>query len=621
MSLVNCGGRSSLLAAVLLAVALASTAASAADLYVVVGSFGKLESALAAADSVGQQLGEELDITLVVRDGTTFHRVVLGPYGQEQATAVKSRAEQLGISGVWLWTGDGAKTTVVATDTSLAPVAQQDPSVVTSAPGVAPRMAPWMSPRIGAEIPASTEVVASQQEKISLKEAVQMALEKNLGLMASRQQLAANAAGVRQAKSGLYPNLSSSLQQTAIDQDRAAAGFGRTPEFRTTASLKLSQVIYSEDVKATYDIQKLLQSASESDQKGVMLDTILDASASYLGFLRAKALARIFEDNLRLTNSNYERAKIRLELGVANKAEVYRWETAQASSRKDTVLAGAAVERARINLNMVLNQPLGKEFQTINPTLVDRYLMISDPVVWDRLKNDTRRKELREFLSAEALLFAPELISLREKQAAQRRALKAAKRSITFPNVALVVAGSKHLAESGMGTEQLSIEIPGTELQFGGEVDDVEWSAAIAATLPLYAGGERFARIEKARAELAQIDLLYDDALLRTRAVILSKTVDVQASLKTIELSRDAARASRNNLQLVTESYERGVVTNIDLLDAQFAQLSSELSVANTVYDFILEYLRLQRTVGHFDIVSTPEQIGRARQRMDLFYR
>lgn len=587
---------------------LASATAYAADRYVVVGSFSKLESALEAAERLGQQLGENLDVASVVRDDGTLYRIVSGPYDQEKAISAKSKARQLGISGAWLWMDSSSDNILVAIDASPAPVAEEDDPA-------------RIAPRIDAKTLESTEVVAVKQDKISLREAVQMALERNLGLLASRQQLAAGEAGVRQAKAGLYPSLISSIQQTAIDQDRAEASFGIAPEFRTTASLKLSQVIYSEDIKATYEIQKMLQSALTSDQQGIVLDTILNASSSYLALLRSKSLARIFEDDLRLTDSNYERAKIRLELGVANKAEVYRWETAQASSRKDLVLAQAAVERAKINLNMVLNQPLGKEFETINPALEDSYLMMADPIVWERLKNDSRQRELKNFLAAEALLFAPELTSLREKQAAQRRALKAARRSITFPSVAFIVDGSKYLADEGKGTEQLSIDIPGTQTRFGGATDNVEWSAAIVATLPLYAGGERFARIEKARAQLAQIDLLYDDALLKTQAAVLSKTVDVRASLKNIDLSQDAVRASRNNLQLIIDSYERGVVTNIDLLDAQFALLSSELSAANTVYDFILEYLRLQRAVGKFDIVSTPDQIVKARQRMDQFYR
>ncbi len=614
MSIAVAHCRAGLALCIFLATLFSAVGSYATDQYVVVGSFRNLEPALQDAARIERQIGEKTDVVPASREHETVYRIVLGPYMPEEALTVKSSALQAGIAGAWFWSG---------IDQESSPIPDQSTSESPET-DAGKQLAPIDTPetdRIEHVDKETSEAVATEVPTISLTEAVRMALQGNLSLLASQQQLEASEAGVRQAKAGLLPKLTSSIQQTAIDRDRAEAGFGRAPEYRATASVKLSQIIYSEDVKAAFDIQKMMHAAQTSDQKGILLDTILKASSSYLGLLRASSLAHIFEDDLRLSDSNYERAKIRLELGVANKAEVYRWETAQASARKDLVLAEAAVERARIKLNMVLNQPFGQEFQTVDPSLTDNYLLIADPVVWERLKNDTRVRELKNFLSAEALLFAPELASLRQKQAAQRRALKAAQRSLFFPSIALIVDGSKHVSDKGRGTEQLSISIPGTDTRFGGNTDNVEWSAAVGATLPLYSGGERYARIKKARAQLAQIDYLYDDALLKTQAAVLSKIADMRASLKNIELSKDAARASRNNLQLVTDSYERGVVTNIDLLDAQVALLSSELAAANTVYDFILEYLRLERVIGNFDIVSTPDQIAKARQRMDQFYK
>jgi outer membrane protein TolC len=610
----------------------------AAEKYVVFGSFSNKENALVLSDELLQQVPAELAIISVDRGAQKLYRIVSGPHDQRTAISIKSAARQTGISGAWIWSGNAHPmeqqqidvseskpqlTTDVEPAENLATSAEvSDIDSLHQAQADSPvsKLVEQEYPQIEGEPSESSSIINAKLDRISLRQAVQIALKQNPVLLASVQQVAAGEAGVRQARSALLPSLTSSIQQTAIDQDRAETSFGRAPEYRATASLQLKQVIYSEEVKANYDIQKMLQASLESDQKGVMLDTILRASTSYLALLRAKTLLRIFEDDLQLTDSNYDRSKIRLELGVANKAEVYRWETAQASSRKDLVLAEAAVAQARINLNMVLNLPLGKEFETINPTLEDSSVMIADPIVWERLKNENRKRELKNFLSTEALLFAPELSALREKQSAQRRAVLAARRSFTLPTVALVLDGSKFVSNRGKGTDQLSISIPGSEARFGGQTDNTEWSAAVAASLPLYKGGERLARVSKANAELARIDLLYDAALQKTQAEVLTRLEDVQASIKNIELSRDAARASRNNLQLVIDSYERGVVTNIDLLDAQFALLSSELSVANTVFDFMLNYLSLQRAVGNFDIVSTPEQTVKIRQRMDQFY-
>jgi outer membrane protein len=573
--------------------------------FLVLGSYSNKESALAASRALAVKLQLELTLTTVQINERTLYRIVAGPYEAAGADSAREGASSAGISGAWIL---------------HEPVVQGQSTKPLSSEKIPPIQTVEEPVAHDAGVDTEAEITVNQKPTITLKQAVQIALEQNLGLLASEQGLLSGEAQVRQSRAGLMPQLTSGVMQTAIDKDRAEAGFGRAPQYRTSASLKLTQVIYADDVKAGYDIQRMLQSARISEQETVVLDTIFKASSSYLALLRTETLVRIFADDLQLTDSNYERAKVRLELGVANKAEVYRWETAQAKARKSLVLAKADVERAKINLNKVLNLPLDEDFLTIVPKVTDTYLLIANPVVWERLQNDMYRKEIREFWVAEALLFSPDLQALREKQAAQERSLLAAKRSLAIPIVGVAVEGTKHLSDRGAGTNQLDIEIPGSDLKFGGATDNVEWSAGVQASLPLSAGGERYARIAREQANLAQLQLAYDDALQSVQAKVLQSAASVQASLKNIEYSQDAAEASRNNLQLVTDSYERGVVTNIELLDAQFALLSSELSAANTVFDFILEYLTLQRVIGEFDLVATPEELTRVRGRMDGFF-
>lgn len=610
------------LSGLLLVLALCSPALAGSE-YLVLGSFSSKESALESSRILASKLDITIGLTTVQANNRVLHRIVAGPYETARAVLLRDQASALGISGAWLLheTADAPVTTLPLPSNSSGPV-KGDASRETMEPAMGTGGIGSVERDIAATTsPTRVGTVEAGLPTITLKQAVQIALVQNIGLLAGEQALLSGEAQVRQSKSGLLPQLTSGVTQTAIDKDRAETGFGRAPEYRTSATLKLTQVIYSDDVKASYDIQKYLQSARVSEQETAVLDTVFKASTGYLARLRTESLAKIFADDLRLTDSNYERAKVRLELGVANKAEVYRWETAQAKARKSLILAEADVERAKINLNRVLNLPLAEEFLTLIPKVTDTYLLIADPVVWERLRNDAYRKEIRDFWVAEALLFSPDLAALREKQAAQERSLLAAKRSIYVPQIGLAIEGAQHLAESGAGTEELSISIPGSDVKFGGSTDNLEWSAAVQATLPLYAGGARYARIAKEQANRAQLNLTYDEALLNTQAAVLQSAASVQASLKNIEYSQDAAKASRNNLRLVTDSYERGVVTNIELLDAQFALLSSELSAANTVFDFILEYFTLQRSTGHFDLVATPEELAELRKRMDSYFR
>ena len=84
---------------------------------------------------------------------------------------------------------------------------------------------------------------------------------------------------------------------------------------------------------------------------------------------------------------------------------------------------------------------------------------------------------------------------------------------------------------------------------------------------------------------------------LRIRAVLYRIT----STFPSIELAQEAAAAAGKNLELVTASYSRGVVSVIDLIDAQNAALVSEAAAANAVYDFLLDLMELQRATNAFD--------------------
>lgn len=457
------------------------------------------------------------------------------------------------------------------------------------------------------------------EEKTTLVETVKLALERNLGLRASVQEVNSGSEQLRQARGDLLPSVEAGIRQTVVDQDRAEVSFGRNPEYRTSATLTVNQQIWSDRAHAAVQIQELLQKARESDRRKVALDTMLEASVAFVKLLRTRAFARIAADDLELTRSNYDRAQTRLELGVANKSEVYRWETRLASSKRELNHAVAEVKKAQVSLNEVVNRPLDQTFHPERPELSDERLLFGRSDIWEALQDDDRHRGLEEYWITEALLFAPELDAIRNERAAQYRELLAAKRKVRVPEVLLSIDATKHVSEEGQGTEELDFTIPGTDRQVGGTTDNFEWRAAITASLPLYAGGSNRAEIKEAQADSTRMDLLYDQALLAVRAGVLKNLAAFQASLKNIDLARAEAEAAENNLELIAMSYERGVVTIIDLLDAQVTAVSAQRSAANAVYDFLIDYMELQRTVGRFDVALSPGERAAARERLQPY--
>ena len=120
-------------------------------------------------------------------------------------------------------------------------------------------------------------------------------------------------------------------------------------------------------------------------------------------------------------------------------------------------------------------------------------------------------------------------------------------------------------------------------------------------TLPLFSGGARKAEVRRGSASLEALrrsrEALRERIELRIRASLFR----IAASSPAIDLSAEAADAARRNLDLVIDSYERGVVSILDLLDAQNAALVSDQVAANAVFDFLIDLMEAQRATVNFD--------------------
>ncbi len=569
------------IALLLTLLATASPVATAEDLYLVVGSYASEDRATKAAE----KLSGTADLEISVLENGGLFRLVFGPLTEAGVEAGRTILRQQGIDH-WLWRNENVSP--LASETLLVSVAVSD----TDANGGE----------------------TNEGETLSLVEAVHRGIENNLRLLASLTRIEAAEGETELARAARLPQIGFQASQQAIDADRADASNGRFPEYQTFAAISLQQLIYSDDVAAAHQIRSILEDAAGDEYEARLQDTVLNVATSYLSVLRADSLVAVFENDLKLTESNLERANIRLSYGVANKSEVYRWETRLASSQGQLVNAIASAASARVNLNKVLNQPLDERQMLAKPELGDKKFLLSDQDLLQALQNPENKTPGFEFWQDIALENAPELALAQRQLSVSERTLLAAQRTITRPTVSLAGDYRVRVAKGGAGVEQLDFTIPGTGEQIGGTMDEIEWNFQLAADIDLYAGGGNLATIQTAAADVGESRLLLDETRLNIRAQLLSQYYIMLAALQNIEYSRLASDAGAKNLDLVVESYASGVVTIIDLLDAQLAALRAALDAANAEYDFLIEYFRLQRIAGKFDLLMDPADRDRMRQ-------
>lgn len=449
--------------------------------------------------------------------------------------------------------------------------------------------------------------------EFSLRGAVEAALAANLELAAKQRAVDGGAQGIEAARGLLKPQLGASTTGILIDEDMATP---YQPERSWTGSLTLRQLIYDDKAHANLEISKRLQDALRHEYAGLELDVTQLAAIAYFNVLRAKTFERIQKNNLRLTRTHLELAKVRQTVGTAGPGEVYRWESELAGARIEVTNATAQREAAEIDLNRIVHLPQEEKFTTQEIGIDDELLLPVRELAARYLDTPQSFARFRDFLVRDGLTRAPELAQLDEGIAAQERFLVATRRSYYVPTVGLQAEAKRNLAFGGAGAGASGL----TGLFMPAPEEDTDWSVGLSASLPLYAGGVRRAERLRAEKKLEELRLQRSAAQEKIEERIRVAAHQAAASYMNIAAAQVRNEAARKNLDLVGESYARGKAAVIDLLDAQNAALTAELAAAGSIYQFFIDLMELDRAIAYFGFMADEEERAALRERLDTHF-
>ena len=439
-------------------------------------------------------------------------------------------------------------------------------------------------------------------DPLHLTQAVAEAVRSNLDLEVRRRQVAADHRDLNLARADWRPRLDLSLTALQVDSDRAEASFGSQPERELTASLSATQLIFSEPARANVDAQEFLVESRNAALESARLDIALEAAVTYLNLLRAQTFQRIQRNNLDLTRSNLELAEARRQAGSSGAAEIYRWESRIAQDRQSLLDAAADVKVAELALNRLLHRDLEEPVHTVEVGLDDRDLLVDMEDFQGFIATPRHFHLLRDFTVEQGIARSPDLLALRRQVEVRERLARAASRAFYLPTVAAQASLERLLADGGAGTGGGTL-FPGLPT-----ADDTSWSLALNAALPIYSGGARLAEKLQAEERLAQAQLELEAAEEQVAEAIRGASIRARTSFFRINLAEESATAARNALDLVSDAYARGAVSILDLLDSQNAALNADLAAADAVYDFFIDLLRLERTIGSIYLLESLER-------------
>ncbi len=443
-----------------------------------------------------------------------------------------------------------------------------------------------------------------KKDEITLVEASFLAVQDNLDLEAEMFRVESGKQEVQKAFSELLPLLASNLQARWIDTNSADFGFGSTPQRLFKGSVTLLQSVYDDDKYSKYTVQKRLQKAREYNQETIKLDIIFDTVSSYLSILRIQAEKEIAEENLSLSKANLKRAHELVDLGQARLSEVYRWQSEVSTNKESLVSIDASLQNAKVGFNRILNKPLDNPFflQAVslsNPTFTldfgNMKPLINTPKSFDLFKS---------YLTGRAQELSPEIKDLEEKIQAKNRELLNAKRSLYVPKFTLFGQFEQNIAKGGAGSKPL----------FGYSNMKPRKTVGMNLSYPLYTGGKRRAEVSQNYFELMQLRAEKESLTDKVQAKVVRAVDKMKSSYEGISFARKSAEAAEKNLTIVTNSYTRGVVSIVDLIDAQNTTIVAKQNHVNAIYSYLLDYMEFQRSVGQFDFLLPDDEQEKVKQ-------
>ncbi len=427
------------------------------------------------------------------------------------------------------------------------------------------------SPGLGSE---PTDGGPSATSALGLEELTLWALEHNPALAAVEELRQEVQGGVVEARADAFPQLEAvaawdrsrnpSFLNSPDFQDFVPPGFEPSEQEVYNLGMELTQTLYSGGkIAAALELASVLVDLAETSIDSARLDLAADVATTYYQFLGAQRAIETIELQERARRQNLETVENRLELGEATRLEQLQAVAALAQVRPQLEQRRGDALVLEAELKALLGIERDREV-AVRP--VDRLLPpgpgFDTLLAWA----DGQRPELLDLdLQIQSL----------ELQQTIRRA-----------------DGRPQLEFTGRYGHQARLAEDLTDSLFA------DWGVGFGLRWSFFDGGRRRGEIARLASQSRQLALQIEDLRRRIEVQIEEGLSSYTAARAGWEASKVAAEAAREARRVAAESYHEGIALQVDLLNAQDQEASSELLEVEAYYRALQAVARLARAVG-----------------------
>lgn len=417
---------------------------------------------------------------------------------------------------------------------------------------------------------------------LTLSESIQMAVQENPTIKAARFHEESLRPQAVQARSGFFPQVdftetfnrtnspmwafATKLNQGVITQtDFNPEMLNEPDDINNFASaVSMTWTVYDGGrTKTDWKQAQHNQTIASLMLKQIRQNVIAQTAKAYIGMLLAKKNLLVINQSLDISETNLKMVRSRFTSGFVVKSDLLRAQVRVAELQQQHLQAESQVKVAQSMLNAAMGHTDDRPLHLV--TVLEQCIETKGSIAeWTKI----------------ALSNRPDLEKLRYQEDIAKEEIDKT-RADHFPDLKLV------------GNYEINSE------DFSAGEDNYTVGAVMRVNL--FSGNRISAKTKSARSTFHSSQELRKNLELLVRVQVSEAFLNTQSSWQRIHVAQTTVEQAEEGMRIVKNRYQNGLITIVDLLDAELTHQKSRTNHFKALHDYKVATINLAQAVGVID--------------------
>jgi outer membrane protein len=410
------------------------------------------------------------------------------------------------------------------------------------------------------------------QEKLSLSDAIQMALKSNLQISISKNNTIISKQNNTYGNAGFLPSItlnasgnrsSNNTKQefnsgASVNRDGAASNF-------ITSGIALNYTLFDGfGMFAEKERLKELEEKENFNLKEEIENVVVSTVTNYFSIVKQIQLIKTTQEGIKIYDERIKIITNKLQSGSGSKQEMLQAKIDLNMQKSLLLKYETELNKSKINLLLLMNQDVQKVFTTENDFLLDTTLKIDELVgsiakenkriLWNQKNIDLAKTNIKTF------------------------------NSFSLPVVNLTANYNFNQTKNEVGLILLN--------------QNLGLNAGLNASWSLFNGFKNRTKVSEAKINLLQSKLVLEQIQKEVTNSLYTTYYSYQNNLNILALETENLELVKENINIALERYKLGLSGSFELITAQKSLEDAQLRLINAKYDCKISEIELLKLSG-----------------------